>query len=439
MTSDVNSNPKNLFKVLHEYTSHLQYLDKESDVFDLLAKFLPSIIPSTYFILSQKEEHEDYFKVFSAIGIEKSISTLISILGYDPLKVKLKFANMSEKNISMYENRKMVIFKDGLYDLSNHNLNRKLLHAAEKFLGVDKVGAMSLCVGKEYQGGVAFLFKKSLNVDHFLTEEVKQVVETFMYQCSMVIKRFRDELNLKASHEALLESNKELQQHVNFKNKLFSVIAHDLKTPFNSLLGFSELLITDYQKLSDEERERYIEYINSSSRSAYNLVTNLLHWSRIQFEKISINKKCFGLNEFVNDSIEPVLINAHNKKIHVEIFVPKSIEVIADQATMSIVIYNLFMNAIKFSHKNGTIFIYGRKLEDCIEIGIRDTGVGMTTERQQDLFKQDKLSTTVGTDNEKGTGLGLLICNDFVKRNGGILAVSSKENEGSTFKIKLPL
>lgn len=441
MSNDINSNSSstNLFKLLHQFTSQLQYLTTEEDVFELLAKFLPEIIPHTYFILSQKEEGEDCFRVKKSIGFEKLINSLIKMVGFDPHGVKLPFSEMPEENVIMYENRKMVIFEDGLFDLGNRTFNRQLLHSAEKLLSVDKVGAMSLCVGKDYQGGVAFLFKKSLNVKDFLTEEVKQVVETFMYQCSIVIKQFRDEQKLKANHEALLKSNKELEQHINFKNKLFSVIAHDLKTPFNSLLGFSELLITDYSKLSEDEKERYIEYINSSSRSAFNLVNNLLHWSRIQFEKIRINKNRFGLYEFVIESIEPFMLNAYKKKIHVEIFIPNTLEVTADKSTMTIVVYNLFMNAVKYSHIKSSVFIYGRKLENCIEIGIRDTGVGMSEEMQKDLLKEDKLTTTVGTDNEKGTGLGLLICNDFITRNGGNLVVSSRENEGSTFQIKLPL
>ena len=432
------SEPKDIFHLLHRATSKLQYTKSENEVFDLLAEFLHRIFPDTYLILSRKPEDEDYFNVHKIVGFDGLMGKIIKLFGSDPRDVKLPFDEMPEKNVEQYENRKFVLFEDGLNDLSYRKMNRTILKAVEKLLGIDKVGAMSLCVGKDYFGGVAFLFTKPDYNNEYIDEVGIKIMETYMFQCSILIKQFRDEKELKKSHDELKQSNFELKQHTEFKNQLFSIIAHDLKTPFNSLVGFSEILLTDYHSLTDEQRLEYIQYLNLSSLSAFELLNNLLHWSRIQFNNVVILKEKVNLLDIVKESIDPLAATAKNKKINITVNVDDDIEVLVDKSTLGIVIYNLLMNAVKFSYEKSTVTVYGRKEANQVIIGVQDTGIGMTTELQNSLFKTGNIISNSGTAQEKGTGLGLMICKDFIGRNGGELKVISKVNEGSTFQVILP-
>lgn len=254
--------------------------------------------------------------------------------------------------------------------------------------------------------------------------------------CTMAL--FTDITNLKQFEQQLKDQAEQLRTLNVSKDKLFSIIAHDLKSPFNTILGFSQLLANEYEHFTDEKRLYFINIINSSSKSAFALLENLLDWARLQIGQINIKKETLDLRELINESIEPYMPSAISKDINVEIKVQKNTSIRADKYTIGNVIHNIFNNAIKFSHSGSTIELSVKRVGDDVEICIKDSGIGMSPKTINKLFNIDKNHSTPGTNNEKGTGLGLIICEEFIAKNGGELFIESELGKGSVFKIIFP-
>jgi len=223
------------------------------------------------------------------------------------------------------------------------------------------------------------------------------------------------------------------------KDKFFKIISHDLRSPFNSIIGFSDLLNTQYDSFDELQRKEFVKSINTSSHDAYKLLENLLTWARTQTDDIIINKKNLNLKKLVDTSISPYLSNAGSKKISVINNVQPELIISIDENTALTFIRNLVSNAIKFTSNGGSVTIDSDVIEDKINLHITDTGVGMSPGIIDTLFHVDKNTSKNGTNNEKGTGLGLVICKEFIEKNGGSISVKSEINKGSEFTISLPL
>lgn len=220
------------------------------------------------------------------------------------------------------------------------------------------------------------------------------------------------------------------------KDKLFSIIAHDLRNPLNAIIGFSELMInsTDLHKVT--KLDEYSYHIHSSALSLTALLENLLEWANTQRGMVTFNPKLVNLDEVIDDEIGIAMYVAKRKGITINSFNNK-LRVYADIHLLRIIIRNLLTNAIKYSNMNSKIDIYSMDFHDRVEVNIHDRGVGMSDEIKNNLFKLTKTSQR-GTSNEKGTGLGLMICKEFVEKQGGKIWVDSKLGEGSTFTFSIP-
>ncbi len=243
---------------------------------------------------------------------------------------------------------------------------------------------------------------------------------------------------LEEVNSQLKESEEELKNTNASKDKFFSIIAHDLRSPFSSLLSFSEFLMEDIQILSKEEIKSFAEKINESAKSVFSLLENLLQWSRIQSGKIPFQPANFNISYKINQVISLLLNNAQNKNVRIINEVPSGIVVIADEDMMYSVIQNLLSNAIKFTRENGLIIFRSVTKETEYEITILDTGVGIREEDLQKLFRIDSHVTTAGTNDEKGSGLGLILCKEMIERNHGKIWAYSRLNEGTSFTFTLP-
>jgi signal transduction histidine kinase len=236
---------------------------------------------------------------------------------------------------------------------------------------------------------------------------------------------------LKQSEEALKGLNAT-------KDKFFSIIAHDLKSPFNSLIGFSELLMNKYDVFNEEERRQLFVMINNSSKKAHTLLDNLLQWSSTQTGALETKPELFDIVELINDNIGLLEGSTREKKIKLKYLKTSMVMVYADKNMISAVLRNFVNNAIKFTPQGGAITIKINSKGEKVEISVADTGVGMTNDLLKNLFIIDKYKSTPGTANEKGSGLGLLICKEFVEKNHGSITVTSELQKGSTFTFTLP-
>ncbi len=249
-------------------------------------------------------------------------------------------------------------------------------------------------------------------------------------------KKFNEKL--KEVNTRILRQNEQLKELNSTKDKFFSIIGHDLKGPLNSLTSFSQLLINHTASLTEEEIRTIAKDLDKSLKNLYELLENLLGWARSQTGRIEFSPEKFRISEVIRENIRLLKKAALNKKIKVELMVDDDVYVYADKNSVRTVIRNLLSNAIKFTHEEGVITIYVDEWKDSVEIGVHDTGVGMPPEVRDKIFDISAKHSTLGTNNEKGTGLGLLLCKEFVERNDGCITVESEVNAGSTFKFTLP-
>jgi len=242
----------------------------------------------------------------------------------------------------------------------------------------------------------------------------------------------------KVAEEKLKHKNAELQKINAEKDKFFSIIAHDLKSPFNSILGFSEHLVEQVAKKDYENIENFAEIILKSSQTALNLLSNLMEWAQSQTGRMKFSPEQLDLTKLINDIVTQFENTALQKEIVVSKSLPHGLLVFADNSMLSTVLRNLISNAIKFTYPGGKIRISAEKNQNEIKISVGDTGKGISNEVLNKLFQIDGNITSPGTQNETGTGLGLILCKEFVKKNGGKIWVESKVNEGSTFYFTIP-
>lgn len=226
------------------------------------------------------------------------------------------------------------------------------------------------------------------------------------------------------------------------KDKFFSIIAHDLRNPFSGIMGISDLLETKLLETECENSQlllRYTQLIQSSSKSAFTLLENLLLWARSQTGEIKIIARPIDLNQLISYTIPIVLGNAFKKNITIETELADTHTVNADDFSISTILRNLLTNAIKFTHSYGKIVVSTAMKENFLEVSITDTGVGIDPKNLESLFRIDSKFSKSGTDNEKGTGLGLILCKEFVEKQGGQIWAESEFGKGSKFSFTLPL
>ncbi|MBI9060239.1 MAG: tetratricopeptide repeat-containing sensor histidine kinase [Labilibaculum sp.] len=255
------------------------------------------------------------------------------------------------------------------------------------------------------------------------------VVAVFVLMFLVVITKSR--ASLKKSKKDLMESNAN-------KDKFFSIISHDLKCPFNGILGATEMLVSYYDELSSEEAKEMIQVVRESSTKAYELLEGLLEWAQTQTGRMEYKFENIDLYEQSTKTIELLKTNAQNKNIFLKNGVEENTIVFADKRATETVLRNLIANAIKFTKPDGIIKVETEKRDSEIAISVSDSGIGMSDKDKNKLFKIEVHHTTVGTNNEAGTGVGLILCKELVEKHGGKIWVESELGKGSKFIFTLP-
>ncbi len=236
----------------------------------------------------------------------------------------------------------------------------------------------------------------------------------------------------KAFSEKLKEAN-------DTKDRFFSVIAHDLRSPFTSILGFSRLLNEEYDDFSDDERRMMIRQILNSTETTFQLLDNLLTWAKTQLGRISYSPEVFEIAPLLLESINLSLPQARIKGISLKLLNIEKASVYADVNMIRTVIRNLLSNSIKFSYEGSTVTVDAVIQQNKVQICIADKGTGIEPNTLAALFSiNEQIRSTKGTANEKGTGLGLILCKEFIEKNGGTISVESKQGEGSKFCFTIP-
>ncbi len=242
---------------------------------------------------------------------------------------------------------------------------------------------------------------------------------------------------LKETNQLVEVQKAELEQLIQTKDRFLSIIAHDLKNPFTSLLGFADLAYTEFDEITDQEKKSYLGIIRQSSQHIYSLLENLLTWSRAQSGRIDFNPESVNLHEVVDSSIELVRTASENKHISVFADFNQDVVVKADKNMLSTVLRNLLSNAIKFTPSEGSVTVSCKSSNGRAVLSVSDTGVGLDQDELSRLFKIDGNLKNPGTNNETGTGLGLILCQEFMNIHKSKIIAESTPGKGSVFSFSL--
>ncbi len=247
-----------------------------------------------------------------------------------------------------------------------------------------------------------------------------------------VTEQKKFEITLIESQEKLKESNKN-------KDKLFSVISHNLRSPFTTILGFSDILVDEFDNYSDEDKKSFAREIQKSARFAYSLLNNLLLWTKSQIGNLQPKDEFLDLTVFVDEVIHGIKQKAEKKNIILENRIPEHFNIFADKTLLTNILENILDNAIKFSYEKSRVVISANKTEDSILLEVKDSGVGINEENLSKILNfEEHITTSYGTGKEKGTGLGLIICKELLSKMNGELIIKSQKDVGTTVTVKLP-
>ncbi|MHC1690232.1 MAG: PAS domain-containing sensor histidine kinase [Bacteroidales bacterium] len=249
----------------------------------------------------------------------------------------------------------------------------------------------------------------------------------------------RDITQRKLAEDEIKLKNEQLLLSQEDREKMFSIIVHDLKTPFNSFLGMTQLLSEELHSFTQEEIKEMAASMKTSAESLYALLENLLLWARSKRGMIPFNPALIELLPVVREGAEMMEEPAKNKNITIEIDINENIAVLADNNILQTIIRNLVSNAVKFTLPGGRVILKAKSKDNSsVEVSVEDTGIGMSHEIMDNLFKPGSRTGRKGTEGESSSGLGLIVCNDFVKMLGGKLEIESEQGKGSRFFFSLP-
>lgn len=248
----------------------------------------------------------------------------------------------------------------------------------------------------------------------------------------------KEKRNLEDALTKLDESNRKLKKVNRQKDKFFSVIAHDLRSPFSSILGFSELLKENFDEFSTDEIKRNINHLHKATYNTYQLLINLLEWSSVQRKKTKFTPEKTSIPELVEENLDLLHDQAIQKEIRFTKHISENLEWTFDRNMVTSILRNLISNAIKFSLRSGVITISAEEKNDQLKFSVSDNGVGMTRETAQSLFNRDFNRSERGTENEKGTGLGLSLVREFIDSHNGEIWVKSSPGKGTTIYFTIP-
>ncbi len=270
---------------------------------------------------------------------------------------------------------------------------------------------------------------------HGVIEDItlSQKAELIMHDYNEALKKGIEEKTFQ-----LTILNSELKKTNNLKDKFFSIIAHDLRSPFSALIDYTKILIRDVHKSDRNDIEKSLKLINSSSKNVYTLMENLLTWSQLQTNTIQMHREVILLDKLIESIVSPLKVNIHLKEIEALVNIEDEAQAFADERSVRTAIYNILTNAIKFTPIGGEISINISALGSYTFIEIKDSGIGIPKEHIDNIFCLSTKESRFGTQGERGSGLGLVLTKEFIEKNEGKINIASEENKGTIITLSLP-
>ena len=463
----VNSQIKHIVEILDDNSHHDTLVIRKYTkyLFSLIGFAVGSVISLLFVVFEDNKIDLDIFSFYSdfyhlAIPILFwLIGTLLGFL-YDKKEDKKKIENyelsISHKNLSLIFDNLPVLISYLDLDLCYRFVNKT--HEDWFGLSVETIYGKSIreMISEKAFEKFEFNIRKANEGEIISFESVREINGTDQFLNTTIIPYMdqyqktkgyfsivADISELKIREHKIEEQNVELAELNATKDKFFSIIAHDLINPFTALLGFSEILFKDYDDHEESTRRKFIKAIYESSENTYQLLANLLAWSRSQSGRIEFNPSLINIKALVNENLKLISQLAIKKKILLKSTIQDDLLLNTDRDLINMVIRNLLTNALKFTPQTGEVTVSGKMVlndlqSEFIEVSIMDTGVGISPENIEKLFVIDKQYSTKGTNGELGTGLGLVLCKEFIEKCNGKIWVESQVLKGSIFKILIP-
>jgi len=381
-----------------KYQLSLKHASKCMD----LAKFFRNI-------LWESSAHERFSRAYAALGdFKKAYDNHLQFIRFkDSLNTKENIQKI-EKLKYEYELEKKEVDNKVVLDVKQSTITRQRYIGMGMIVVAISLGLASFTYFKSY---------KQKNKDNGMLQLQKEEIQL--------------------QSESIQQQNKRLEELNLLKNKLLSIISHDFRSPLNSLKGV--LTLMSQGVLTNEEMKMLSTDINANVGVALHLLDNLLHWAKSQMDGFQVHKQAFDIAIILQQNYTLALPLAMLKKINLKNEMQKEIVVMADIDLIDIVVRNLLSNAIKFCKADDSVVISAWQDENMVLVSVTDTGSGIGPDKLATLFEAEKAISTLGTANEKGTGLGLTLCKEFIQKNGGDIWVTSKLGEGSTFSFSIPM
>jgi signal transduction histidine kinase len=403
----------------------LQHYERENIYSEEDRRFIDTIAYQIALVIERKQVEEELKKSFSLLSATLE-STADGIL---VINAGGKVTNFNEKFIQLWRIPDSIVSTGDDDKLLAYVLNQ--LKDPDGF--IRKVKEL-------YQNDEDVSFDSLEFIDGRIFERYSQP-QRFENKSVGRVWSFREVTEQKRNEENLVRLNLRLEELNATKDKFFSIIAHDLKNPFNSLVGLSSLLMSEYPILDESKKKKYIAMINETSGNTLKLLENLLEWARLQTNNLKYTPESINIKTLVLENIELLKPEADRKGIALKSELGE-IVVDTDKNFINTILRNLITNAMKYTMAGGSVKIYGDvksgKTGDFLEITVEDTGIGIKSENIEKLFRMEENFSTNGTANEKGSGLGLGLCHEFINRCGGTIRAESETGKGSRFIFTLP-
>ncbi len=385
-------------------------------------------------------------KVFTAQGLWEEAESSINYSMYEA-KINQNKNNIAQAYLalsSLYETK-----QDYQRALEMHKLYSLVSDSLLNTATSDKVAELRVISEiDEKEREVELLTKEkkiqTLEIEKHQNRNKIILIVAFAVSCILLLLVFRFikirrlKTLLEEKNKAISQKSKELEDANAAKDKFFSIIAHDLKSPFTGLLGYSEILSEEFDTMEHEEKVKTVGYLKTLIERVYTLIENLLDWSRIQTNRIDITPEVINLLTEVPEILTLLKANAEKKQISIFNKILNPIFVFADRYCFRSIMQNLVSNAVKFTNPQGVIIISAKEKIDFVEIRISDNGIGIGPELLDKIFDIETRHSTKGTADETGTGLGLLLCKELTEKNGGSITIESAAGAGTTICIVLP-
>jgi signal transduction histidine kinase len=411
------------FRNLSQSASEMLNLKSVGEIYEYLTNSLHKQFPNEVILFLKIDEEQQMSNIVSIKGVsQKLVSQAVNLTGYDFFK---KSYRLIPEFTEMFRSGVFHHYTGGLAEFVGNQFPQMAAKAIEKMLGIHRIYTIGIVNGNKLFAIIHLLNRSKEPITD------SEYIESFVKQAGIIIERKQAEEQLQLSESILKEMNAT-------KDKFFSIISHDLRNPISSILSLTELLADDTYDLSPEDMHKLLQSIHKNTQSTYQLLENLLEWSRLQKGVVPFDNQIINLKEFVGTCDYSVVEMASNKSIELIIDIQKGLKVNADSNMLRSILRNLVTNAIKFTPEGGSVLIKASKFDQqTVLLSIKDTGLGMKKELIDQLFRIDTQVSRPGTNNEPSTGLGLIITKEFVDRHGGRIWVDSEVGNGSTFNFTL--